>query len=547
MVNSSLQRNFALEERQKYTDMFASSSGAYRPVPRPPNGSLFGALQRSSLFSRLPFTTKNPINIGSRNKYGKLLEKFSASIDNRPGAKTFRHNVSNTVKPSACVDLTTNTHNERQRDTPVELTDDDDEEEDCQEVIDLEDAYGNNDGSFKIPKSFPCAASLDNPPPRSARVWKSPPQSPRSILMALEQVVVDDDDDDEDDVSIVLDYDDQASTSSSRRKKQSPDPVEPVNSLLDEWQSKPVFKDDWLAETRRRYSEKQQKWSAKIAEEQMLQEAMQRESRQDVQEMIKKMDEALLLGEVIIVEDEEALAAAAALEAQKQVDTPLPSFTEDQVNLIRYAGGRGNPDEVLITKFSTSIRRRDVATLLGDSWLNDEVINFYMNLLMERSEEEGRLKVYAMNTFFMPKVLQQGQSGVRRWTRKVDLFSYDVIPVPVHVSGIHWCMAIIHLRDKYIRYYDSMGQPNKRVLEALAVYLKDESKDKKKVEFAMDDWVKESVPDCPRQMNGSDCGVFSCMFAGYITRGHRINFTQENMPYFRQKMILEICSGKLLL
>lgn len=273
---------------------------------------------------------------------------------------------------------------------------------------------------------------------------------------------------------------------------------------------------------------------------------MERENRKDVQEMIKRMDEALLLNEVIIVEDEEALAAA-ALEAQKQVDTPLPVFTEQQVNLIRYAMGRGNPDEVLVTKFNTSIRRRDIATLMGDSWLNDEVINFYMNLLMERSEQEGRLKVYAMNTFFMPKVLQQGQSGVRRWTRKVDLFSYDVIPVPVHVSGIHWCMAIVNLKEKYIRYFDSMGQPNKRVLEALEGYLKEESLDKKKTEFPMDGWVKESVADCPRQMNGSDCGVFSCMFAEYVTRGHRINFSQDNMPYFRQKMILEICSGKLLL
>ena len=44
-------------------------------------------------------------------------------------------------------------------------------------------------------------------------------------------------------------------------------------------------------------------------------------------------------------------------------------------------------------------------------------------------------------------------------------------------------------------------------------YLKDESLKKKKVKFDMSDWTTENIQDCPRQLNGNDCGVFSCMFA----------------------------------
>lgn len=197
-----------------------------------------------------------------------------------------------------------------------------------------------------------------------------------------------------------------------------------------------------------------------------------------------------------------------------------------------------------------NITRRDIYTLVGDTWLNDEVINFYMNLLMERSEQrssEGLPKVYAMNTFFVPRLLQSGHGAVRRWTRKVDIFSYDVIPVPVHVGQVHWCMAIIHLKQKTIKYYDSMGTPNPRLLNALEDYLREESLDKRKEPFDTSKFHKESVADAPRQMNGSDCGVFSCMFAEYITRNRQITFSQENMPYFRRKMILEIVQGKLLL
>lgn len=207
----------------------------------------------------------------------------------------------------------------------------------------------------------------------------------------------------------------------------------------------------------------------------------------------------------------------------------------------------------MVDKFGLRITRADILTLDWSSipqWLNDEVINFYMNLLCERSElraEDGYPKVHAMNTFFIPRLMQSGHGGVRRWTRKIDIFKCDIIPVPVHVGNVHWCMAIIHLKEKTIKYYDSMGSPNRAVLNALEEYLKAESMDKRGQPFDMTDWVSESVVDIPHQQNGSDCGVFSCMFAEFITRNRPITFKQEHMTYFRMKMVLEITTGKMLL
>lgn len=202
---------------------------------------------------------------------------------------------------------------------------------------------------------------------------------------------------------------------------------------------------------------------------------------------------------------------------------------------------------MIISKFNMNITRHDLNTLEGMQWLNDEVINFYMELIKLRSEEvEFMPKVHVMNTFFMVKLLSSGYAGVKRWTRKVDIFSMDIIPVPVHVGKVHWCMAIIHMRDKSIRYYDSMGHPNEAVLSALENYLREESLEKRKIPFDTSDWTIESVPDCPQQRNGSDCGVFSCMFAEFISRDARISFEQQHMPYFRHKMVFEISNGKLL-
>ena len=47
-------------------------------------------------------------------------------------------------------------------------------------------------------------------------------------------------------------------------------------------------------------------------------------------------------------------------------------------------------------------------------------------------------------------------------------------------------------------------------------------------------------------MNGSDCGMFACMFAEVLSRDDEIKFDQEDMPYFRRRMIYEIITMQLL-
>uniref|UniRef100_A0A1B0GD96 Ubiquitin-like protease family profile domain-containing protein n=1 Tax=Glossina morsitans morsitans TaxID=37546 RepID=A0A1B0GD96_GLOMM len=138
--------------------------------------------------------------------------------------------------------------------------------------------------------------------------------------------------------------------------------------------------------------------------------------------------------------------------------------------------------------------RRDIHTLCGHNWRNDEVINFYMNLLTDRGEKKSKSNglptVYAMNTFFLPRLMQ---TGIKRWTHKVDIFTRDILPVPVHVGGVHCCMAIIHLKNRAIKYYDSMGIPNSNVLKALEQYLKDESMDKRKQPFDTSQFIMENI------------------------------------------------------
>ena len=61
------------------------------------------------------------------------------------------------------------------------------------------------------------------------------------------------------------------------------------------------------------------------------------------------------------------------------------------------------------------------------------------------------------------------------------------------------------------------------------------------------EWVEVAFKrGTPQQRNGSDCGVFMTRTADYIARDGVLDFTQEDMPYFRRRMVLEILRCQLL-
>jgi sentrin-specific protease 1 len=217
-------------------------------------------------------------------------------------------------------------------------------------------------------------------------------------------------------------------------------------------------------------------------------------------------------------------------------------LNEEQESLINQALIPSPQDEVLVEGFSVKLTRRDIQTLRGLNWLNDEIINFYMTLICERSKQSSNnenlndstfLKAHAFSTFFYPKLLKDGYSSLKRWTRKIDLFSHDIILIPVHL-GLHWTLAVIDMTCKEVRYYDSMNGNNHECLRSLRNYLRDEYADKKNgAQLNLTEWNCLHVKDVPQQMNGSDCGMFTCKYAEYISRGKtEFNFNQVNFKFY---------------
>ncbi|XP_033920224.1 sentrin-specific protease 2 isoform X2 [Melopsittacus undulatus] len=222
-------------------------------------------------------------------------------------------------------------------------------------------------------------------------------------------------------------------------------------------------------------------------------------------------------------------------------------LTEAMEREIVAALNQGEPNEIMSSAFKLRVTREDIHTLKSLHWLNDEVINFYMTLLVERSKKEGYPAVHAFSTFFYSKLISGGYRAVRRWTKDVDLFKQDLILVPIHLK-VHWALAVIDVRKKTIKYFDSAAQRGNKICETLFRYLQEESQAKRNLDLTFSEWTLHSMEshEIPQQLNGSDCGVFVCKYADYISRDKPITFTQNHMPYFRRKMVWEIIHQQLL-
>ncbi|KAM3507632.1 hypothetical protein MY10362_001638 [Beauveria mimosiformis] len=97
----------------------------------------------------------------------------------------------------------------------------------------------------------------------------------------------------------------------------------------------------------------------------------------------------------------------------------------------------------------TSVEKEDILKLDEGEFLNDNLINFYLRYLQTnigRDHPEFVNRVHIMSTFFFEKLTSRkggiNYDGVKSWTSKVDLFSYDYVVVPVNENA-HWYLAII--------------------------------------------------------------------------------------------------------
>lgn len=81
-------------------------------------------------------------------------------------------------------------------------------------------------------------------------------------------------------------------------------------------------------------------------------------------------------------------------------------------------------------------------------------------------------------------------------------------------------------------------------------YFANESRDKKSIELNQSEWSYEAaiqaIPNFPQQHNGSDCGMFTIMYADFISDNLNLcKLSQNDMKEYRKKVVAAILRGSL--
>jgi Ulp1 family protease len=105
-----------------------------------------------------------------------------------------------------------------------------------------------------------------------------------------------------------------------------------------------------------------------------------------------------------------------------------------------------------VGKRKAEVEAHDLERLRDNEFLNDNLIGFYLRFLehhLERTRQDVARKVYFFNSYFFASLTNtpKGKRGinypaVQKWTRAVDIFSYDYVVVPINENA-HWYVAII--------------------------------------------------------------------------------------------------------
>ncbi|KKK17262.1 hypothetical protein ARAM_001814 [Aspergillus rambellii] len=212
-----------------------------------------------------------------------------------------------------------------------------------------------------------------------------------------------------------------------------------------------------------------------------------------------------------------------------------------------------NHRKIATTLSGDPLTRKDLATCFTPgAWLNDEVINSYLALIIDylrrtngNAGRHDKPKFHAFNSFFFSNLRDKGYESVRRWASRAKiggeaLLNVDTVFVPVHNSS-HWTLIIVKPSDRTIENFDSLGSLSRRHVAIVKTWLRGELGS----HYVDEEWtVLPSIS--PQQDNGSDCGVFLLSTAKAVAIDiEPMSYGAKDTRLLRKKIVAELMNGGL--
>jgi len=237
---------------------------------------------------------------------------------------------------------------------------------------------------------------------------------------------------------------------------------------------------------------------------------------------------------------------------------PLTQLESNQVETAMTCSGDLNAPLYSVTLDSGdlnaplySVTLQSFRRLRDGEWLNDEVINGYMDLLFKNVLDRNLPKIHFYRTFFFTQLMDQKATNtytynnVKRWSRHApdeNIFALNKLFIPINIERNHWFCVVVNFEKKIIQCYDSIrGRGRMTEMIYILQYLQDEWRSKNPDNHdlpQMSDWnLIDTTNDTPQQENDRDCGIFTCMFMLHLSMGYDLCFNQADITAYGRKNI----------
>ncbi|KAK6460173.1 hypothetical protein DFJ63DRAFT_264202 [Scheffersomyces coipomensis] len=132
-----------------------------------------------------------------------------------------------------------------------------------------------------------------------------------------------------------------------------------------------------------------------------------------------------------------------------------PSIIDDEIT-VKETPAPFSPD--LKYRFAhnklVTITYSDFKTLYNNDWINDSVIDFFIQYEIDKVVHQYKLlqaeDIYALNSFFFTKLMYKSNiqetpdyyGNIKRWLTKVDIMNYPYVIIPINENA-HWYCCVI--------------------------------------------------------------------------------------------------------
>lgn len=266
--------------------------------------------------------------------------------------------------------------------------------------------------------------------------------------------------------------------------------------------------------------------------------------------------------------DREVAEEIARKKIKEQLVRPLTPEWAEKVN---EAMSHKDVNQILAkSPDGVELSRKDLGTLLPqddlngmtvrsslvnkDRWLNDEVVNALMAMIVSRRKEQtGYVKgpdsvpeMEAFTSHWHTTYKSKGIQGVKTWSRRKGIAGEKLLRAkkiffPIN-TGAHWMLMIISPIERKIEYLDSLGgtypSSRKKYFGVAREWLKMELGNA----YKADEWL-DAKSTSTQQLNADDCGMFTCINALSSAKGKAFNEVPENMGDARRMMVALMLNG----